>query len=73
MALGFNLETKSGGDILPIVKWDAKAGDLIKQDRYQAADGTWQKDEQELRTSHLGRHGLGEHRGRMALVRRRRA
>ena len=48
MALGFNLETKGGGDILPIVKWDAKAGDLIKQDRYQAADGTWQKDEQEL-------------------------
>ena len=48
MALGFNLETRSSGDILPIVKWDAKAGDLIKQDRYQAADGTWQKDEQEL-------------------------
>jgi hypothetical protein len=48
MALGFNLETRSGGDILPIVKWDAKAGDIIKQDRYQAADGTWQKDEQEL-------------------------
>lgn len=48
MALGFNLETKSGGDILPIVKWDAKAGDFIKQDRYQAGDGTWQKDEQEL-------------------------
>jgi hypothetical protein len=48
MALGFNLETRSGGDILPIVKWDAKAGDFIKQDRYQAADGTWQKDEQEL-------------------------
>jgi hypothetical protein len=48
MSLGFNLETRSGGDILPIVKWDAKAGDLIKQDRYQAGDGTWQKDEQEL-------------------------
>lgn len=48
MALGFNLETRSGGDILPIVKWDAKAGDFIKQDRYQAGDGTWQKDEQEL-------------------------
>lgn len=48
MSLGFNLETKGGGDILPIVKWDAKAGDLIKQDRYQAGDGTWQKDEQEL-------------------------
>lgn len=48
MALGFNLEGGGGGDILPIVKWDAKAGDLIKQDRYQASDGTWQKDEQEL-------------------------
>jgi len=48
MALGFNLQTGGGGDILPIVKWDAKAGDLIKQDRYQAGDGTWQKDEQEL-------------------------
>ena len=47
MALGFNLETKSSGDILPIVKWDAKAGDFIKQDRYQAGDGTWQKDEAE--------------------------
>ena len=48
MALGFNLQTGGGGDILPIVKWDAKAGDLIKQDRYQAGDGTWQKDESEL-------------------------
>ena len=48
MALGFNLETKSSGDILPIVKWDAKAGDFIKQDRYQAGDGTWQKDEAEI-------------------------
>ena len=48
MSLGFNLQTGGGGDILPIVKWDAKAGDLIKQDRYQAGDGTWQKDEQEL-------------------------
>ena len=48
MALGFNLESKSSGDILPIVKWDAKAGDFIKQDRYQAGDGTWQKDEAEI-------------------------
>ena len=48
MALGFNTSTASGGDILPIVKWDAKSGDFIKQDRYQAGDGSWQKDEQEL-------------------------
>ena len=48
MPLGFNLEAGSSGDILPIIKWDAKAGDLLKQDRYQASDGTWQKDEQEL-------------------------
>ena len=34
MALGFSTEaTGGGGDILPIVKYDAKAGDFIKQDR----------------------------------------
>ena len=48
MPLGFNLEAGSSGDILPIIKWDAKAGDLLRQDRFQASDGTWQKDEQEL-------------------------
>jgi len=49
MALGLSTESSgSGGDILPIVKWDAKGGDFIRQDRYQAGDGTWQKDEQEI-------------------------
>ena len=48
MALGFNTTTASSGDILPIVKWDAKAGDFIQQDRTQGADGVWVKDEKEL-------------------------
>lgn len=48
MALGFNTETSGGGDILPIVKYDAKAGDFIKQDRVQDASGQWQKEEAEL-------------------------
>ena len=49
MALGLSTESSgSGGDILPIVKWDAKGGDFLRQDRYQAGDGTWQKDEQEI-------------------------
>ena len=48
MPLGFNLEAGSSGDILPIVKWDAKAGDMIQQDRHQGPDGVWVKDEKEL-------------------------
>ena len=49
MALGFPTQaTGSGGDILPIVKWDAKGGDLIRQDRTQGADGMWVKDESEV-------------------------
>jgi len=48
MALGFNTESTGGGDILPIVKYDAKAGDFIKQDRVQDASGQWQKEEAEL-------------------------
>ena len=48
MALPFNTSTGSSGDILPIVKWDAKAGDFIRQDRSQGPDGVWVKDEQEI-------------------------
>jgi len=50
MALGFNTESTGGGDILPIVKYDAKAGDFIRQDRVQDASGQWMKDEAELPT-----------------------
>lgn len=48
MALGFNTESKSAGDIIPIIKYDAKAGDFIAQDRVQSASGEWEKEEREL-------------------------
>ena len=48
MALGFSTEARSSGDILPIIKFDAKGGDWIKQDRVQGADGTWQKNEEDI-------------------------
>lgn len=49
MALGFMTEaTGGGGDILPIVKYDAKAGDFIRQDRSQDASGTWVNDQHEI-------------------------
>lgn len=48
MALGFSTESKSSGDILPIIKYDAKGGDFIAQDRQQDADGQWGKTESEL-------------------------
>ena len=48
MALGFNTESTGGGDILPIIKYDAKAGDFIRQDRMQDATGQWVKDESEM-------------------------
>jgi len=48
MALGFPTDAASGGDILPIVKYDAKAGDFIRQDRMQDASGAWVKDEHEI-------------------------
>jgi len=48
MALGFSTEARAGGDILPIIKFDAKGGDWLKQNRVQGPDGTWQKHEEEV-------------------------
>jgi len=48
MALGFSTETKSSGDIIPIVKWDAKAGDMIRVDREQDETGAWIRNEEEI-------------------------
>lgn len=48
MALGFVTETKSSGDIIPILKWDAKAGDMIRVDREQDETGAWIKNEEEI-------------------------
>ena len=49
MALGLMSETGGGnGDILPIIKFDAKAGDFIKVDRAQNASGEWEKNQSEM-------------------------
>ena len=48
MALGFQTEAKASGDILPIVKWDAKSGAMVKVDRYQDAGGAWTRDENDM-------------------------
>ncbi|MEC7721563.1 MAG: hypothetical protein VX676_02140, partial [Pseudomonadota bacterium] len=48
MALGLQTETKSAGDILPIIKYSAQSGDFVRVDRFQTSDGTWDKEEQEL-------------------------
>ncbi len=39
MALGINHEATGGGDIVPIVKYDAKAGRVFRVDRQQGANG----------------------------------
>jgi hypothetical protein len=48
MALGFSTDSNSAGDILPIVKYDAKGGDFIAVNRSQSEDGQWVKSEQEI-------------------------
>jgi hypothetical protein len=48
MALGFNTESKSSGDIIPIIKYNSTSGDLIVQDRVQTATGEWEKENREL-------------------------
>lgn len=48
MALGFNTEARSSGDILPIVKFDAKSGDFIARNRVQGSDGMWENVEEEI-------------------------
>ena len=49
MALGFTQTSSSGGgDFLPIMKFSAKDGSFVRQDRHQGADGTWEKSETEM-------------------------
>ena len=49
MGLGFSTEPSTGGSkFLPVVKFDAKAGDLIAVNREPAGDGTWNKTEVEI-------------------------
>lgn len=49
MGLGFNTESSNGGGkFLPVVKFDAKSGDMIAVNREPAGDGTWEKNEVEI-------------------------
>lgn len=48
MALGFQETTSGGGDFLPIMKFSAKDGSFVRQDRHQGADGHWEKSETEM-------------------------
>jgi hypothetical protein len=48
MAIGINLEEKRGGNFLPVLKFDAKAGLFIIVNREPQSDGTWEKNEIEL-------------------------
>jgi len=41
MAFGLSVGTGSGGDFLPIVKFDARAGRWSRVDREQGGDGMW--------------------------------
>ena len=50
MGLGFENEGGAGGNrnFTPRLKWDAKAGDMIRIDRYENASGDWENDETEV-------------------------
>jgi len=50
MGLGFNIDSSSsgGGKFLPVLKFDAKSGDMIAVNREPAPDGTWEKHEVEV-------------------------
>lgn len=43
MALGFTYSS-GGGDFTPIIKYDARAGRIFREDRTQDAGGSWVKD-----------------------------
>lgn len=49
MSLGLNTETKNNGDILSIIKFDAKAGEFLVENRSPNGDGTWSRDYDELK------------------------
>lgn len=49
MALGLVSESAGGsGNIVPIIKYDARGGDFMRQDRSQNAAGEWVSEHQEL-------------------------
>lgn len=44
MTLGFLSQGGSRDDLIPLMKWDAKGGDLSLVDRVQTASGEWEKE-----------------------------
>ena len=42
-----SIKTEGGGDFLPIVKYDTRAGHMIRVDRTQGAKG-WDTDEVDI-------------------------
>jgi hypothetical protein len=48
MGLGFPTESKPSGDIIPIVKFDANTGDMVRVDREQDMSGSWIQNEEEV-------------------------
>lgn len=47
MALGIKTESASAGEIIPIIKYNAKAGRAFRVDRSNAS-GTWEKEDVEI-------------------------
>jgi len=50
MAIGLMLDEKKSGNFLPVIKFDAKAGDFIIVNREPMSDGSWEKTELEFPT-----------------------
>jgi hypothetical protein len=51
MALGFNYTSGGGGDIIPFVKFDARAGRLFRRDRSQDSSGNYISNDEDITNS----------------------
>ena len=58
MGLGLSISSSSegGGDFLPIIKYDARAGRWTRRDRYQDESGDWKSQNVDRSPS----RGLGD-------------
>lgn len=48
MALGFNYSSGGGGDIIPFVKFDARAGRFFRRDRSQDSSGSYTNNDVDI-------------------------
>lgn len=51
MALGFNYSSGGSGDIVPFVKYDARAGRLFRRDRNQDSGGNYVSNDEDITNS----------------------